>query len=258
VSRFGYFWALVIVAVGLFYAGVYRNFLAKVAYIWALWGTQLRRHFRVSALSGSVEREVLAQTPIRQRGSAAWARHILISWGFGVLFLFDMLFALLTKYVPSEFFMAGPGRDALDFALDLSGAVLLAGLVLALAVDTGGGRYGDRRAVAFLLVVALSGFVTEAVRLASRPYEARTAYSFLGAAMAAPLRSFPWPWAEVHRIAWVFHATVSSAFLAYLGWSRMIHVLATGVGRVMQSQPEVWRAKVEHVVRGMVGAGERR
>lgn len=255
-SRFGYFWAVVIVAVGLFYAGLYRNVLAKVAYIWALWGAQLRRHFRMRALGAGVEREVFAQAPIRQRGSAAWLRHILISWGFGVLFLFDMLFALLTKYVPSEFFVAGLGRDALDFALDASGAVLLAGLLLALVVDTGGGRYGDRRAVTFLLVMVLSGFLTEAMRLAAHPYEGRMAYSFLGAAMAAPLRAFPWPWLELHRVAWIVHATVSSAFLAYLGWSRMIHMLATGVGRVMQSQPQVWRAKVEHVARGLVGIGE--
>jgi nitrate reductase gamma subunit len=48
------------------------------------------------------------------------------------------------------------------------------------------------------------------------------------------------------------HAVLASGFLAYLGWSRMIHVFAAPLGRIFYSQPAIREAKVRTVMEGLL------
>jgi nitrate reductase gamma subunit len=48
------------------------------------------------------------------------------------------------------------------------------------------------------------------------------------------------------------HAVLASALLAYLGWSRMIHIFAAPLGRVFYHQPAVRDAKVRGVMEGLL------
>jgi hypothetical protein len=128
------FWILIPLFVGALFVGLYRNLLVKIGVILGASGRFLPfRDLEAAALGRAYADEVVLQRRIRLRGRLPWTRHLLISWGFSVIFVFDVLTALLTKYVPSEPFLPGnAGWLFLKFGLNLSGMVLLLGLTIAL------------------------------------------------------------------------------------------------------------------------------
>jgi nitrate reductase gamma subunit len=252
------FWILIPLFIGLLFIGLYRNLLVKLGAILAAAGRHLPLgSVRAAPAARAYADEVLLQKRIRRRGSVPWLRHMLISWGFSVLFIFDVLTALLTKYVPSEPFAPGnPGWLALKLGLNLSGMALLAGLAIALArgVVTAGtdeAQYNDTPGALFLLLVVASGFLVEAMHFANLPPDPRRAWALAGHWLGEAMRGGA-PYTASYRVAWMGHALLASAFLAYLGWSRMIHVFAAPLGRVFYAQTPLREAKVRSVLQGLL------
>lgn len=252
------FWILIPLFVGALFVGLYRNLFVKLAVIFGASGRFIPlRTVDAAALGEAYADEVMLQRRIRQRGRLPWTRHMLISWGFSVLFVFDLLTALLTKYLPSEPFMAGnSGWLFLKFGLNLSGMVLLIGLVIALAraVTTAGteeAKFNDTPGTLFLLAVVVTGFVAEAMHFANLPPDPRRGWALLGHWMAEAMRGGA-PYGASYSVLWIAHALLASAFLAYLGWSRMIHVFAAPLGRLFYAQPALREAKVRGVMEGLL------
>ena len=257
-TRMAVFWILIPLFIGVLFIGLYRNLLAKLAVIFGASGRFIPwRDVDAAALGQAYADEVVFQRRIRLRGRVPWTRHILISWGFSVLFVFDLLTALLTKYLPSEPFMPGHiGWLFLKFGLNLSGMVLLAGLLIALArsVTTAGtehARSNDMPGTVFLLLVVVTGFVAQGMRFANVPPQPGYGWALLGYWMGEAMRAGA-PYAGSHAFVWVTHALLASAFLAYLGWSRMIHVFAAPLGRIFYSQTALREAKVRTVMEGLL------
>jgi nitrate reductase gamma subunit len=258
VAEMAAFWILIPLFIGVLFIGLYRNLLVKLGAIFAASGRFIPlRSVTAAAVGRAYADEVLLQKRIRQRGRLPWSRHMLISWGFSVLFGFDVLTALLTKYVPSEPFLLGnAGWLFLKVGLNLSGMVLLAGLVIALArglmaAGSGEAQFNDTPGALFLLVVVASGFLVEAMHFANLPPDPRRAWALLGHWLGEAMRSGA-PYTASYRVAWMGHALVASAFLAYLGWSRMIHVFAAPLGRVFYAQTPLREAKVRGVVQRLL------
>src|SRR5215510_1250797 len=249
-------WVLIPLFIGILFMGLYRNLLVKLAVIFGASGRFIPlQEVDAAALGQAYTEEVLLQKRIRLRGRLPWARHMLISWGFTVLFAFDILTALFTKYVPLEAFNHGhAGWLFLKFGLNLSGMVLLVGLLIALlrgAAATDEARFTDRPGAIFLLLVVLSGFVAQAMHFANLPPEPSRGWALLGHWLGEALR--PWaPYFGSYSFFWMAHALLASAFLAYLGWSRMIHVFAAPLGRIFYSQPALREAKVRAVMEGLL------
>ena len=182
---------------------------------------------------------------------------MLISWGFSALFVFDILTALLTKYLPSEPFMHGNvGWLFLKFGLNLSGMVLLAGLLIALVrgVTTAGSeeaKFNDTPGTIFLLLVVVSGFIAQGMHFANVPAQPGYGWALLGHWMGEAMRAGA-PYGASYSFFWMAHALLASAFLAYLGWSRMIHVFAAPLGRIFYAQPKLREAKVRTVMEGLL------
>jgi nitrate reductase gamma subunit len=182
---------------------------------------------------------------------------MLISWGFSVLFAFDVLTALLTKYLPSGPFMAGNGGWLfLKFGLNLSGMVLMVGLAIALwrgarTAGTPEAAFNDTPGTIFLLLVVVTGFVAEAMRFANLPPDPSRGWALLGHWLAEAIRGGA-PYGSSYSFFWMAHALLASALLAYLGWSRMIHVFAAPLGRLFYHEPAVREAKVRAVMEGLL------
>ncbi|HSC71959.1 MAG TPA: respiratory nitrate reductase subunit gamma, partial [Candidatus Methylomirabilis sp.] len=251
------FWILIPLFVGALFAGLYRNLFMRLAVIFGASGRFISlRTMDAGAFGQAYTDEVMLQRRIRQRGRFPWTRHMLISWGFSVLFLFDLLTALLTKYLPSEPFMPGHvGWLFLKFGLNLSGMTLLIGLALALgrAVTTSGteeAKFNDTPGTLFLLAVVVTGFMAEAMHFANLPPDPRRAWALLGHWMAEIMRGGA-PYGGSYSVVWIAHALLASAFLAYLGWSRMIHVFAAPLGRLFYAQPALREGKIRGVMEGL-------
>jgi nitrate reductase gamma subunit len=257
-TRMAVFWILIPLFVGALFVGLYRNLFAKLAVIFGASGRFIPlRDVDAAALGQAYADEVVFQRRILLRGRVPWTRHMLISWGFSVLFVFDLLTALLTKYVPSEPFMEGhAGWLFLKFGLNLSGMVLLAGLLIALVrgVTTAGteeARFNDTPGTIFLLLVVVTGFVAQGMRFANQPPRPEHGWALLGHWMGEALRGGA-PYTSAYAFFWMTHALLASAFLAYLGWSRMIHVFAAPLGRMFYAQPALREAKVRTVMEGLL------
>src|SRR2546422_120111 len=224
------FWILIPLFIGVLFTGLYRNLFAKLAVIFGASGRFIPlQEVNAAALGQACADEVVFQRRILLRGRLPWARHMLISWGFSVLFVFDVLTALLTKYLPSEPFMAGNGGWLfLKFGLNLSGMVLLVGLVIALvrgakAVGTEEARFNDMPGAAFLLAVVVTGFIAEAMHFANLQPDPSRGWALLGHWLGEAIRGGA-PYGTAYSFFWISHALLASAFLTYLGWSRMIHI----------------------------------
>lgn len=252
------FWILIPLFVGVLFIGLYRNLLVKLAAILGASGRFIPLHsVDAVALGGAFADEVVLQKRIRLRGRLPWSRHMLISWGFSVLFGFDVLTALFTKYVPLELFRSGNGGWLfLKFGLNLSGMVLLIGLLIALVrgVSTGGtdeARFNDRPGTVFLLLVVATGFVAQAMHFANLPPDSSRGWALLGHWLGEAIRPGA-PYTGSYSFFWMAHALTASAFLAYLGWSRMIHIFAAPLGRIFYSQEALRDAKVRTVMEGLL------
>jgi hypothetical protein len=251
------FWVLIPLFVGALFIGLYRNLVVKLGVILGASGRFIAlREVDAAALARACADEVVLQRRIRLRGRWPWARHLLISWGFSALFLFDLLTALFTKYLPLEPFRAGHGGWlVLKFGLNLSGMALLAGLLIALARGMAGGseeaRFNDRPGTIFLLLVVLTGFVAEAMHFANLPPDPGRAWALLGHWLGEIMRPGA-PYTAWYSLLWMGHALLASAFLAYLGWSRLIHVFAAPLGRLFYAQPAFREAKVQAVMEGLL------
>jgi nitrate reductase gamma subunit len=252
------FWIVIPLFVGVLFIGLYRNLFAKLAVIFGASGRFIPlQNIDAAALGQAYADEVVLQRRIRLRGRLPWTRHMLISWGFSVLFAFDLLTALLTKYLPSEPFMHGnAGWLVLKFGLNLSGIVLLVGLLIALVrgVTTAGteqARFNDTPGTVFLLLVVVTGFIAQGLHFANVPARPGYGWTLLGHWMGEALRGGA-PYTASYSFFWMAHALLASAFLAYLGWSRMIHVFAAPLGRIFYSQPALREAKVRTVMEGLL------
>ena len=115
------------------------------------------------------------------------------------------------------------------------GLVLLLGVVLALARRPAGvssearslpGR--DRAALVLILLVAGVGFLLEGMRMAMTGGPEGSGFAFVGRGL-----SFLFAGAQDLTLAygyvWYVHAVLTGAFVAYLPFSRLIHVIAAPV-----------------------------
>jgi nitrate reductase gamma subunit len=179
-------------------------------------------------LDGLLQRRLWRISPAR------WLIHALIflpmaarmAWALVALFLgrldpsAPMIQAMLYKNAPVT---------ALFF--DLTGALVLAGVALAVSRrmlrsknPLPGLPRPDYAAMGLLAGIVLSGFITEGARMAMTGAGAATPYAFLGAALSGLFSAGP-GLQEAYGYIWYAHAICYAAFVAYLPFSRMRHIL---------------------------------
>ena len=150
----------------------------------------------------------------------------------------------------------GAHRPYHKFGLNLSGMVLLIGLLIAVVRGISTGRtdeakFNDRPGTVFLLLVVVTGFVAQAMHFANLPPDPSRGWALLGHWLGEAIRPGA-PYIGSYSFFWMAHALTASAFLAYLGWSRMIHIFAAPLGRIFYSQEALREAKVRTVMEGLL------
>lgn len=211
---------------------------------------------RFDHLAGRVGRAVrlAAQNATIARGDRyAGVAHFLIMWGFITLFVGTVVLALdydLIRPINASWqFYRGDFYDAYKLILDTLGAAFLSGLLAMMVrrwflrppqlnyrrVDLPEGSYdrrpwkvGDALFVVGLLVIGLSGFFLEGSRIAhDRP--ASHIWSPAGSAVS---QFYHWlgfsqeQLAITHSMIWWFHVSLALTFVAYVPFSKAVHLLA--------------------------------
>lgn len=184
----------------------------------------------------SILKATLLQTQILEYSVVAWLAHLMIFWGFtSLLFLTTFHFLLIWFLSPStsffHYFKDSSGNLFLAVWGDFWGLILFVGILLALFR-----RYilrpqklstvsDDSVAIWLLFVVAITGFMCEAVRLAARREAQDLAYSFVVSWIVPLLKQYDLAEAQVTYFFWI-HGLTSLIFLVYVPFSKFRHIVA--------------------------------
>lgn len=245
--------------------GLYRILVKKNLATWQRYSHVISRdRIDPEAMRRTLLDEVILHRTLATVSPFRWVRHQLIFWGFGLMFAVELAAVFLREAFPAFglrniWHEAGhPVRLAFDFAFDITGLMVLVGCVLALVFramvnGTADQKYADTPTAVFLLVVVVSGFLIEGMRIAAAPGEATHLASPVGYVFAVLWPGLGSASGGVHDALWIFHALAACAFIAYVPIKRLVHSCATPMGRLMHSQKQMLAAKKEHVLRGLFG-----
>ena len=251
--------ALIVLDVGL-----YRMLVGKNLATWGRYRGVIRRELaNPQAMRRTLVDDVILHRTLRSVSGFRWLKHTLIFWGFGLMFATELLAVFVREGFPAFGWSdiweeAGhPVRLAFDFVYDFTGLMVLVGCVLAIgwriAVEgTDERKYADTPTAVFLLLVVVSGFVVEGMRLAALPGGAAPGVSFVGDVFARAMPGEAGPGSTAYEVLWLVHVLGSCAFIAYVPAKRLVHSCATPMGRLMHSQRELLAEKRRTVLTGLM------
>jgi nitrate reductase gamma subunit len=192
---------------------------------------------------GAIVLDVLLQRRLLQESVQRWFVHSLIYWSI----LFRLILGVFTWLV----WQAGPGSDLavalIDknhgftaFFHDFTGLLMLLGVALSALqrvvlkpknVDT---KATDALALLFIGLIALVGFALEAVRihLISLPPD-QGVYAFVAYPLSRLAAGLALDWNQAYVWLWYAHGILAAAFVAWLPFGKMRHVITTPISLVM-------------------------
>jgi nitrate reductase gamma subunit len=177
-----------------------------------------------------LQKGILRLNPLR------WVNYMTLSMGFSALFIL-MLFVY--GYVIAgqirTFGIPSLGGRILDFLMDFLGLSILVGVILSVLR-----RYvfkqphlkteiRDNVALLFIFLIDITGFLLEAFRIAVLPFSLKHSASFVGFTLALLFRDLPLNWTTFHFYLWNFHFLLAFAFIAYVPYSKFVHIVTCPV-----------------------------
>lgn len=247
-THWAVFGPIVLAALVSFEWGIYRKLVqANLPTL-----QRYRRHMRRQDADPKAMRtvlidDVLVQRSLWQVSKFRWLRHSLIFWGFGAMFLVELLAVFVREAVPAFGWTdiwrvpGHPIRLAFDLAYEVTGTMMLLGCVLALVwrVTVQGKperKFADTPMVLALLFVVVTGFLLEGWRIALGSPGPGTALSFVGVPTAKLLKSWGLIAPDMFQPLWLIHVIASCALIGLLPFTRLVHTCATPFGRLLNSQ----------------------
>lgn len=255
------FYALATASVVLFAVGAW--FRAR-RYLKA--GESGRWNGLVGRFAGAVRKLTLIRSRIWRNDRYAGAAHDMILWGFAVLFLGTVILTIdedFTRLIFGFSILRGTTYLVYSFFLDIFGILFIVGLAMMMirrafgraprlkyaedgvpkGVAVGRLIAGDRVFLAFLVLVGLTGFVTEGVRIYVDGTSFGQEWSPLGVALASSIGALGMSSAaafNLHLALWWVHALGALGFVAYIPFSKAFHIFA-GFGSLVFSDEKAAR-----------------
>jgi Fe-S oxidoreductase/nitrate reductase gamma subunit len=173
--------------------------------------------------------------------------HGLIFFGFFVLF-FGAAFDATEFHIAEPLgipFLTGTFYLVFSFLMELFGLFVLVGVILAAArryvtrpdrlgyKGQGDNTADDAIVLALIGSIIVTGFIIEALRIhvTNPPWEV---WSFAGYALAKTFAGMDFDTARTsHKLMWWFHTFLSLAFIAYIPWSRLLHIVTAPANQFM-------------------------
>lgn len=230
--------------------------LASVTFIYGFWRRYKkyrrgRAENRFDNLGGRIARAfvtIITNATVRKGDRFGGIAHTLILWGFIILFIGTVLVAIDHDVLRFFDMKMLEGNFYLGFSLvlDIFGALFIVGLVAMIVrrgmlkpkaldytrADDHGGHYDrsgfvtdDMIFVWILLVIGVTGFFIEGLRIAeSMPeFERWSPVGYaLGSAFSGMAKDTLWDW---HVWTWWAHGIAALAFVAYIPYSKMMHMV---------------------------------
>lgn len=212
------FYAFVVLAACLLFMGVFAH-----VKVWLKSAQKDKIAFSQQALKRTILDTFLGLRVLKG-DLPAGIMHAFLFWGFVVLTLGTALLVIHEYVFP---FLTGKSHLIFEVAMEIGGLILLAGILWALVrrylqrVARLERRLEDALVPLWLLIVVLSGFVLEGVRLGSQQ-PSWAGWSFVGSWMAGFISQSA---AEsAYPFLWWGHALLSLGFLAIIPFTKLFHI----------------------------------
>ncbi len=188
--------------------------------------------------------DVLLQRRLYRVSPRRWMIHAPIFYGFVFRFfwgLIALLGSLCKPEWPVVWHLVNKDYPVTGFLYDLTGAMILVGVGLAFArglINRKGRAPGlpeqDRLALGMIGGIVTIGFILEGMRIALNGYPTGSEYSIFGYGIGL-LFSSPRGLVEVYGFVWYIHAALTGAFIAYIPFSRLLHIIMAPVVLAMNA-----------------------
>ncbi len=213
------FYVVAVLAVCLLLVGV-----AAHIYVWRKSSPGSKTAFSRQALKRTLLDTFLGRGAFKGDLSAG-LMHLFIFWGFCILFIGTSLLATHEYVRP---YLIGKGYLLFEASMEVGGLILLAGIVWALVrrylqrIPRLERRLEDGVVPLWLLLVVLSGFLLEGVRLAAQkpPWGH---WSFVGSMMSGLISDGAA--GPAYPYLWWGHALLSLGFIALIPFTKLFHII---------------------------------
>lgn len=186
----------------------------------------------VTRTTGALTESIFHARIVRTGKLYAGIMHAFIFSGFVLLFIGTLIVALehdITTAIFGFSFYRGDFYLGYKLVMNLAGVLLITGVVMAFArryfikPDYQETAADDKVILSFLLLLAVQGFVVQALRLAVEQ-DPWGPWSWISYPMSLPLRGLSNGTLEtLHVMNWISHAATTYIVLGYWAYSKMIH-----------------------------------
>jgi nitrate reductase gamma subunit len=194
----------------------------------ALFSVRLFSITKALILDGLLQRRLFRQEKAR------WAIHALIFLPFVFRFawgLVGLVASLCRPDWPGTWILLDKNHPATAFLFDLTGVMVMLGIGFAVVRRArrpseeilAGLPRPDRAANGLLVGIILVGFLLEGMRIAMTGSPSGSEFAFVGYGLSRLLTGIDLT--GVYGYVWHVHAILTGAFVAYLPFSRMIHMV---------------------------------
>ncbi|MCU0561872.1 MAG: hypothetical protein MUD16_16990 [Desulfobacterales bacterium] len=180
----------------------------------------------------------MVQVKLYRQSRSRWLIHGLIVWPILLRFAWGLAALAGSLWAPGRdwpWVLLDKNHPAHGVFFDATGLLILAGVLLAVMRRLSGASARlpslprhDPLAAGLLGAIVAVGFVLEGMRIAMTGYPAGSAYSFAGDALSRFFFGVA-GLADIYGYVWYAHALLTGAFVAYLPFSRMFHILLAPV-----------------------------
>ena len=182
--------------------------------------------------------DVLLQRRLYRQSAGRWFIHSLIFMPFVFRFSWGIVALISSLWFPEwtpTWAMLNKNDPVTAFLFDFTGVMVILGVLLAFfrgylfrkeAVK--GLPKQDRLALCLISGIVLFGFVLEGMRIAMTGAPCSASYAFIGYGISR-FFSDPFALSEVYGYIWYIHAILTGAIVAYMPFSRLLHIIISPV-----------------------------
>jgi Fe-S oxidoreductase/nitrate reductase gamma subunit len=182
--------------------------------------------------------------------------HFFIFWGFLILTIGTGLVAIQADFTDLFFnvkFLKGNFYLVFSFLLDLAGLMAVIGVLMAMyrryitkpaRLDN---KPDDGIVLIWILVVLVTGFIAEGARIAfAKP--AYEMWSFVGWFIASFFADMGKDTIKItHKIFWYFHMVISFGLIAYIAYSRLLHIITSSLNMMFRGVEDTPRGAIAQI-----------
>jgi nitrate reductase gamma subunit len=188
--------------------------------------------------------DVLLQRRLYRRSAKRWLIHSLIFFPFVFRFIWGIVGLFSSIWLPDRpntWVMLDKNHPLTAFLFDLTGIMILLGITLAFFRKSAarsdrvpGLPNQDRWALGLIGGIVVFGFILEAMRIAMTGWPANSGYAVIGYGFSKLFAGMS-GLTDIYGYLWYIHAVMTGALIAYLPFSRLMHIIMAPVVLAMNA-----------------------